>query len=328
MRVTILHNAVAENAPANERDVLDQAAAVRDGLRPLGHDVSVLPVDLDLGRLRDQLTRERPERLFNLVESLAGDDRGIVQVPALLEGIGIPFTGAPLQAVLMTTNKLIAKRLLRDAGLPTAQWYAHGDPATGAAALAGTRVIVKPVWDHGSGALDESDVQTFPDGDSLMRFVAESSAAGRRFAERYVDGREFNLALLAGCDGAVEVLPPAEMIFRGWTGDRPRVVGYRAKWVEDSFEYRNTCRRFEFGEDDAELLDELARLAREVWHCFDLRGYARVDFRVDADGSPMILEANVNPCLSPDAGFAAALDRAGIDFSTAVDRILADTEGS
>jgi D-alanine-D-alanine ligase len=257
------------------------------------------------------------------VESLDGDDRGILQVPALLEGLGIPFTGAPLQAIMMTTNKLVAKRLLRDAGLPTPDWYARGGAPTTADSLAGIRVIVKPVWDHGSRALDEADVREFGSATDL-RAAVEGGAGSPRFAERYVEGREFNLALLATANGDVEVLPPAEMVFSGWKGDRPRVVGYRAKWVADSFEYRNTLRRFDFDPADAPLLRDLTRLAAETWRCFGLRGYARVDFRVDENGTPFILEANVNPCLTPDAGFAAALDHAGISFVDALERILGD----
>ena len=323
MRVAILHNAVAADAAAAERDVLDQAAAVREALEARGHRVCVLPVDLDLAELESALARERPERLFNLVESLDGDDRGILQVPALLEGLGIPFTGAPLQAILMTTNKLVAKRLLRDAGLPTPAWCASGDSASAADALAGVRVIVKPVWDHGSGAVDEADVRDFESG-AALRAALDPGLRGERFAERYVEGREFNLALLATGAAEAQLLPPAEMVFRGWTGDRPRVVGYRAKWVTDSFEYRNTLRRFDFDSVDGPLLEDLARLARATWSCFGLRGYARVDFRVDERGAPTILEANVNPCLTPDAGFAAALERAGIAYADAIERILVD----
>jgi D-alanine-D-alanine ligase len=323
MRVAILHNAVAADAPAVERDVLDQVAAARDALEARGHHVCALPVDLDLAELKSSLARERPERVFNLVESLDGDDRGILQVPVLLESLGIPFTGAPLQAILMTTNKLVAKRLLRDAGLPTPDWFAPGDLAPGADALAGDRVIVKPVWDHGSAAVDEADVRTFESGTAL-RAALDPGSRKERFAERYVEGREFNLALLATGAGEVQLLPPAEMVFCGWTGDRPRVVGYRAKWVTDSFEYRNTRRRFDFDPSDEPLLADLMRMARATWRCFGLRGYGRVDFRVDERGAPTILEANVNPCLTPDAGFAAALERAGISYADAIERILAD----
>ena len=103
---------------------------------------------------------------------------------------------------------------------------------------------------------------------------------GACFAEVYIEGREFNLALLAGPDGP-EVLPPAEIVFEGYGPDRLRIVGYRAKWDEASYEYHHTPRRFDFPAADAPLLDRLRRTARDCWRLFGLRGWARVDFRVD-----------------------------------------------
>ena len=73
-------------------------------------------------------------------------------------------------------------------------------------------------------------------------------------------------------------------------------------------------------------MDELQSLARRCWEVFELRGYARVDFRVDADGQPWILEINANPGLSPDAGFAAAVTQAGLTFDAVVERILSDAK--
>ena len=92
------------------------------------------------------------------------------------------------------------------------------------------------------------------------------------------------------------------------------MVGYRAKWQEDSFEYVHTPRSFEFDASDGALLERLRELALDCWNRLDLCGYARVDFRVDDRGRPWILEVNANPCLSPDAGFAAAGERAGLDL--------------
>ena len=71
-------------------------------------------------------------------------------------------------------------------------------------------------------------------------------------------------------------------------------------------------------------MDRLKTLASHCWGLFDLGGYVRVDFRVDADGQPWILEINANPCIAPDAGYAAALQQAGIPFSQAIQRILDD----
>jgi D-alanine-D-alanine ligase len=129
------------------------------------------------------------------------------------------------------------------------------------------------------------------------------------------------VALLAGPDG-VEVLPPAEIDFSAFPPEKPRIVGHRAKWDENSFEYNHTPRTFDFHEADRPLLDEISGLSQKCWELFSLRGWARVDFRVDTEGRPWILEINTNPCLSPDAGFFAALARAGIPFDEAIQRIV------
>jgi D-alanine-D-alanine ligase len=144
------------------------------------------------------------------------------------------------------------------------------------------------------------------------------------FAERYIDGREFNLSVLAA-SGAPEVLPPAEIEFVGYGEDKPRIVGYKAKWDDQAAEYHNTPRRFGFGKQDKSLLRSLKRITRRCWKLFGLRGYARVDYRVDRDGAPWILEINSNPCLSPDSGFTAATERAGLCYEEVIGRIIGDT---
>ena len=158
-----------------------------------------------------------------------------------------------------------------------------------------------------------------------QRLQQRLARSGRTcFAEQFIDGRELTVTLLAG-PGGPEAHPPVEIDFTGFPPEKPRIVGYRAKWRDDSFEYRQTPRRFDFDPSDGPLLDELRRLAEDCWRLFSLRGWARVDFRVDQAGRPWILEVNANPCLSPDAGFAAALRRASIPFETAIQRILDDT---
>ncbi len=185
---------------------------------------------------------------------------------------------------------------------------------------------MKAVFEHASFGMGD-DAVVRETGRSAEDHIDERNRRfGREFfAERYIPGREFNLSLLAGPAGP-EVLPPAEIDFSSFPEDKPRIVGYAAKWSEGTFEYHQTPRKFDHPALDDGLLAELKRLAIRCWHTFGLRGYVRVDFRVDADGRPWILEINGNPCLSPDAGFAAALDRAGIPFPQAIDRILADAQ--
>src|SRR5262249_8619299 len=123
------------------------------------------------------------------------------------------------------------------------------------------------------------------------------------FAEAFVDGRELNLTMLAPASAGDPplVLPPAEIDFSAFPAGKPRMSGWAAKWDEGSFEYHHTPRRFSFPERDLAILDETTRLAAACWDLFDLAGYARVDFRVDDAGRPLILEVNSNPCLSSDA---------------------------
>jgi D-alanine-D-alanine ligase len=108
----------------------------------------------------------------------------------------------------------------------------------------------------------------------------------------------------------------------------PRILDYASKWDKESFAYQNTPHDLDLPEADRPLVDQLVDLSLQCWRLFDLKGYARVDFRVDRAGRPFVLEINPNPCLSPDAGFAAMLERAGMDFDACIDRIIAACLGS
>jgi D-alanine-D-alanine ligase len=323
--VLILHDSVPSHAPPEAQDTLAQVAAVQAALAARSFAAETVAVTADLDALRRLLGATRPMLVFNLVESLAGSDAGMVAITALLDGLGVAYTGSPTAACALANDKPAAKALMRRLGMPTPVWFTSAgeigsdfDPG---------RYVVKSRFEHASAGLDEESLACWHDAQTARaQFQARHALLGRPcFAEAFIDGREFNVALLAAAHGPV-ALPPAEIDFSAFPPGKPRLVGYRAKWLEDSFEYRHTPRRFEFPPDDAALLDSLRMLARRAYAAFGLRGYARVDFRVDADG-PWILELNANPCLAPDAGFAAALARAGIDFTDAIDRIIADALG-
>lgn len=324
MHVAILYNQPYAGAAADDLDVLVQRDAVAAALQRLGHSVADVPCSLDLDTVHRTLAASRPDAVFNLVESLGGSDRMMPLSTVLLEGLRVPYTGCHTTAILSTADKLRAKLALVAAGLPTPAWSAA--PPAGPS-LAGEFVrgpyILKAVAEHASIGIDDSAVVDVDHPDELPALIHDRS---RRigcpcFAEQFIDGREFNLSLLADEDGP-QVLPPAEIDFSTLPAGRPHIVGYAAKWAIDSVEYQQTPRRFDFPASDDASVAELVALAQRCWRLYDLRGYARVDFRIDADGQPWILEVNTNPCLSPDAGFAAAVDRAGITFDTAIARIL------
>jgi len=319
VRIVLLHELLSGDPRADERDALVQLKLAERELEACGHRCHRLAVDLDFEKTRRWLADVRPDLVFNLVESLGGSSRLAHVGPALVEALGIPCTGAPSTAFLETTDKLHAKRRFAAHGLPTPRWLEDGDEVGQAFRLdPQARYIVKPIHEDASVDLDDEAVVH-----GLAAARARLAAAARpSFAEVFVEGREFNLALLEKRAG-VELLPPAEITFEQWPQDKPRIVGYAAKWDEGSFESVHTPRRFDFPPSDAPLLARLSDLAHRCWRLFGLRGYARVDFRVDGHGEPFILEVNANPCLSPDAGFPAAAARAGLSSRDVVERIVA-----
>jgi D-alanine-D-alanine ligase len=227
-------------------------------------------------------------------------------VPALLDALRVPYTGCSANALGLTSHKLLAKQQLLRADMPT--------PAIFGAGADDGPWIVKSVWEHASLGIDDSSVATGTAAVAAVLAARRAEFGGDWFAERFVPGRELNVAVLT-TDHGPRVLPVAEIRFEHFPADKPAIVGYAAKWHADSFEYRNTPRRF--GVEPA-LSVPAERLALACWDLFALDGYARVDLRVDAQGTPWVLEVNGNPCLSPDAGFAAALTQGGIAYAKAI----------
>lgn len=317
MKVVILHGHIPPDAAADELDTLEEAAAVEAALRRLGHETSRLEFTLDLRRAADALRQAHPDVVFNLVESVEGSGRLAHLAPGLLEYLRVPFTGGSAESLLLTGDKVLAKRFMAAFGVPTPAWVTALDAES---AWCYPPYIVKSVWEHASIGLGPESI--LHEERELKAFrAARKGGADEWFAERYIEGREFNLSVL-GDRGTPRVLPPAEMTFRDFPPGKPRIVDYAAKWDAGSFEYANTVRSFDFPPEDRGLLETLEGIARRCWTVFGLSGYARVDFRVEEGGRPWVLEVNVNPCISPDAGFAVAAKRAGLDFDAVVDRLV------
>jgi D-alanine-D-alanine ligase len=328
MHIVVAHNALDEHSAPDEQDVQVQAEAVAAALQRLGHTTATLACDLNLEAARQNLREIAPDQVFNLVETLAGTGRLIHLFPAMLDSMGLTYSGASAEALLLTSNKVLAKALFNTAGVPTPAWRGpnrgHRPYTASRAQGRAQRWILKSVWEHASIGID-ADALVDGNRTAQLDTLLEQRApllGGACFAEAYITGREFNLALLDSARGP-QVLPPAEILFEGFGHDQPHIVDYRAKWDSTSHQYHHTPRRFDFETADDDLLARLTDLALRCWTLFDLSGYARVDFRVDGHQRPWVLEVNANPCIAPDAGFAAALEQAGIYFDQAIARIVA-----
>ncbi|HLY07296.1 MAG TPA: hypothetical protein VKR31_16235 [Rhizomicrobium sp.] len=317
MRVLVLHSDVAEDAPPDEQDTLATADAVCSALAARRHAPNAFAFSPDPARVNGALRDTGADVVFNLVESVFGQGDLAGVAAAMLARLRIPFTGASAAALACAADKCFSKRLLRSAGLPTPAW---SEPPEWTGLSDDAVYVVKSVDEDASIGLDDGAVVR-------GREVHERAAAcarrygGRWFAEAYCPGREFNASLIeTNC--RPRILPIAETRFEGWSPDRPRIVGYAAKWDDNSPDCTGTPREFGIEAASPGLAARLRELALSAWHIMSLRGYARVDMRLDAGGTPMILEINPNPCLEPRAGFAAAAARADINYPELIERIL------
>ena len=323
MKVIILYDRIAKQGTSpDQSDALVQAEAIGRALQDLGHESVDMGFSMDIKAFLKEIREAYPQLVFNLVESVDGHGRLIHFPASILDLLAIPYTGAPADGLYLTSSKILTKKILSGAGIPTPSYYSPRNLRAKSIPLSGP-YIVKSVWEHASVGLEESSVLSVESSGQLLAEIEKrrDQLGGDCFAEQFIDGREFNLSLLASQEGP-EVLPPAEMRFIDYPPGKWKVVGYRAKWDEASFESLHTQRSFEFPKSERPLLQNLIDLTKRCWHLFGLRGYARVDFRVDERNQPWVLEINANPCLSPDAGFVAAASQAGLSYRQVVERII------
>jgi D-alanine-D-alanine ligase len=299
--------AVLKGGRSLERQVsLRSGARVEDALKRLDHEVVAIDVALDLIR---RLRETGPDVAFIAMHGRDGED-GTVQ--ELLEILDIPYTGSGVLACARATDKVLAKHLMVEAGIPTPEFFAFNETAfreLGAAeALPAIEerldfpIVVKPS-SQGS-ALGIKFARSAADVPAAL--VAAFSYDSRVLLERYVDGRDLAVSLLDG-----EPLPVVEAV--------PRDEGFY------DFEAR-----YEIGRTDfvcpAELPDGLTELALDLavrtYRLLGCSAFARVDLMLDAAGGLTVLEANPIPGLTDTSLLPQAAEAAGISFDELVGRIL------
>jgi len=298
--------AVLKGGRSLERGVsLRSGARVEDALERLGHEA--LPIDAG-GDLVKRLVAERPEVVFVAMHGPGGED-GTVQ--ELLEILGLPFTGPGVAACARCIDKVLAKHELRDAGVPTPDWFAFNETAfreLGAADALGELeqrlgfpLVVKP--SRGGSSLGVKFAASWFEVPEAL--VSAFSYDERVLLERFVEGRELAVSVLGG-----EPLPIVEAI--PGEGDR---YDFEARYEIGRTEFACPA---ELSEDEAHAVREAALGAYEALGC---SGFSRVDLILGDDG-PQVLEVNAIPGLTDTSLLPQAAEAAGLSFEELVKKIL------
>lgn len=326
--ILILHNSFGspdDPLYASRIGVMDQVEAVKRALDSLGMEAEVVVIE-DLTHLIQVLETRRECLVFNVIEEFIGSIEQANYVPAICRAFGKSSTGSDTPTLLLAQKKGQAKALLQGAGLPCPDGTEILPGRTlDAAHLPPGRYVLKPAWNDASEGISIDSVVSLPsEKDRAQGLLCELH---RRFhqpviVERFIPARELNVSLIDRKNGA-EVLTIAEISFSAFEEGQLRIVDYSAKWDEKSLLFQNTPRKIpaDLSHMDWERIEKLALSA---WDTLGCRDYARVDFRLDEQNRPYILEVNPNPDISPDAGFAAALRAAEISYADFVRDMLSN----
>jgi D-alanine-D-alanine ligase len=251
--------------------------------------------------------------VFNISEGLTGRNRES-QVPILLEMAGVPFVGADALTLGLTLDKVVAKKIFIAEHIPTPRFFEVSSPD----ALLGIDhckfpMIVKPRFEGSSKGLSEnSRVENMEGLKEQVEFITKTYKQPA-LVEEFISGQEFTVAIVGNDDP--EVMPVVQIKIDGKLKLNDKFYTF-ARITSDRLEY--VCP----AKISQELKNKLDDLALKVYRSVDCRDFGRVDFRVDNEGSPYVLEINPLPSLSTEDVFMLVAKNIGITYEEMIGRIL------
>jgi D-alanine-D-alanine ligase len=336
MRVGLIYNlkhnvAVGFDAPPDalaEYDSVETVRALEEALLAGGHRVICLEGD---ETLVDTVRRAAPDICFNIAEGLRGDARES-QVPALLEMLGIPYTGSRVLAQAISLDKAVTKRLWREAGLPTAsfQVFRRGDETLEPDLT--FPLFVKPVHEGtGMGINRGSIVHSEATLRKQALWVVETYRQPA-LVEGYLSGREFTVGLIGNAPDPSQSRRHDLYDERGYHVFP--VLEIDARVGAGAGLYNAASKAFSPGEGGAPLYlcpadipssleTDLKRLAVEAFETIGALDLGRVDFRLGDDGRPYLLEINTLPGLNPWVSDLCIMAQAeGLPYTDLINEVL------
>jgi D-alanine-D-alanine ligase len=289
-------------------------------LKQAGHDVKPLGVLDSLSALRTEIAEWKPQIVFNLLEEFDGIVTYDQHVVAYLELLRQPYTGCNPRGLLLSRDKVLSKQLLAYHRIPTPQF----------AVLPRARRFMPPkrlrfpmfvksaTEDASLGIAQASVVDDAARLKERVGFIHEQTHSDA-LVEEYVEGRELYVGVIG--NRRLTTLPVWEMVFGSLPDSLPAIATRKVKW-DKRYQERYGITTRAAADLSPAIVDQLEKLSRRIYKALHLSGYARMDFRLRADGTILVLEANANPNLSAEEDFADSALAVGINYDELLERIL------
>lgn len=288
-------------------------------LRGLGHEVRQLGVSDDLRPIRTAVERWRPHIVFNLLEEFHDEAIYDHNVVAYLELLKVAYTGCGPRGLVLTRDKSLAKKLVAYHRVRAPRFFVVPRGRKGRLRR-GLRfpLIVKSLVEEASLSIAKASIVHNEEKLAKRVQFVHDNVETDALVEEFIGGREIYVAMLG--NQRLQVLPPQELVI-GDLGEGERLIA--TERVKHDPRYQEK-RRIEVvtADLDDDQLRVLERISRRVYRVLELRGYARIDYRLSEEGVPYFLEANPNPELADGEEVAAAAAAAGIAYPQLLQKIV------
>ena len=305
----------------NERMELKTDLDVLATLRAMEHEVRMLGIADELQPIRDTVNEFAPDIVFNLLEEFHGNTLYDQNVVSFLELLRVPYTGCNPRGLILSREKSLAKKLLiyHRIHVPAFHVFPLGRKMRRPRSLA-FPLIVKSLTEHASLGISQASLVN--DDEELNERVAfvHRRVGTDALAEQFIVGREIYVGILG--NDRLTAMSARELVFEKASPDMPLIATARAK---HNFAYQQ---RYGIEQKAADGLPPkveatLATISKRIYRILGLSGYARLDYRLSADGQLWFLEANANPDLADGEEFASSAAQSGIDYPELLQRIIA-----
>jgi D-alanine-D-alanine ligase len=289
-------------------------------LRQRGHEVLVIGVHDDLTPIRQSIDSFKPTIVFNMMEAFA--DIGVFDqnIVSYLELLRVPYTGCNPRGLTLSRDKALSRKLLAYHRIPAP--YFTVVPLNRRPVLPKKLqypLIVKSLTYESSIGISQASVVANEEHLTKRVKYIHDTILTPAIIEQFIDGRELYVGVMG--NHRLRVFPVWEMSFAKMSENNWRIATERVKW---SVKYQ---KRHGIDTAEAQLPEGVAakiqHLAKRAYRALELSGYARVDFRMDANNNPYVIEANANPQLAENEDFAQSAKRAKLAYPMLLERIMA-----